>query len=47
MRFQLIAEAKDYATECKEFAWDLVTEYDCKVEEILIRKIKEKFSDHK
>lgn len=44
---QLIVEAKDYTTECKDVVWDLVTEYDLKVEETLIKKIKEKFPSHR
>lgn len=40
-------EAKNIIIETKEDEHDLVTEYDRKLEEILIFKIKEKYPHHK
>jgi len=40
-----IARTKDVNT--KLGSWDLVTQYDKRVEEVLVRQISEKFSSHK
>ncbi|KAK9746812.1 Inositol monophosphatase family [Popillia japonica] len=40
-------DAKDVQVETKEDVWDLVTQYDLKVEEILVKKLKEQFPTHK
>ena len=45
--FQMIVGAKDVVVERKEEIWDLVTQYDRLVEEVLIRKLKEQFPNHK
>ncbi|KAK9746811.1 Inositol monophosphatase family [Popillia japonica] len=42
-----LREAKDVQVETKEDVWDLVTQYDLKVEEILVKKLKEQFPTHK
>ncbi|KAJ8969549.1 hypothetical protein NQ314_001701 [Rhamnusium bicolor] len=39
--------AENYEVETKGFVYDLVTIYDRKIEEILIKKIKEKWPTHK
>ncbi|KAJ8942771.1 hypothetical protein NQ318_002931, partial [Aromia moschata] len=39
--------AEGYEVETKSFVYDLVTIYDKKIEEILIKKIKEKWPNHK
>ncbi|KAJ8921832.1 hypothetical protein NQ315_008464 [Exocentrus adspersus] len=39
--------AENYEVETKGFVYDLVTIYDRKIEEILIKKIKEKWPNHK
>lgn len=40
-----IARTKDVNT--KLGSWDLVTQYDKRVEEVLVRQISEKFPSHK
>lgn len=45
-RLQVILGAKDYNTVSKELSWDIVTDYDKKVEETLIKKIREKYPNH-
>ncbi|XP_033227565.1 inositol monophosphatase 2-like [Belonocnema kinseyi] len=46
---KVIIEAidKEKNTECKGIDWDLVTEYDRKVEETLVRKLSDQFPHHK
>lgn len=44
---KVLLEAKDFLVETKEEDYDLVTVYDRKIEEILIRKIKERYPEHK
>lgn len=44
---KVLEEAKDFDIEEKGVTWDLVTEYDRKIEEILIQQIKAKYPTHK
>lgn len=44
---QVVKEAKNIVIELKESDFDIVTEYDRKVEETLINHIKNKFPNHK
>lgn len=44
---QVVKEAKNIVIELKESDFDIVTEYDRKVEETLINQIKNKFPNHK
>ncbi|XP_017784533.1 PREDICTED: inositol monophosphatase 3-like [Nicrophorus vespilloides] len=45
---QVLLEARDINIETKDNkTWDLVTQYDRKIEDILIKQIKNKFPDHK
>ncbi|KAK2580890.1 hypothetical protein KPH14_005960 [Odynerus spinipes] len=38
---------KKKTTQCKSIDWDLVTEYDRKIEDVLIKKLSERFPSHK
>lgn len=45
--FQVVLQAKDIIIEVKDLSFDIVTEYDRKVEETLIKKIRAKYPNHK
>lgn len=45
---QMMAEVDELEVEFKnDMVWDLVTIYDRKIEEVLIKKIKERYPQHK
>nr|CAH7719644.1 unnamed protein product [Callosobruchus chinensis] len=44
---KVLLTAKDYEVESKSDVYDLVTVYDRKIEEVLVKKLKEKWPDHK
>lgn len=44
---KVVSEAKHIVAEVKSDIYDLVTEYDRKVEDILIETIKQKYPNHK